>query len=261
MKITVFEAFAGYGSQCMALERLKSAHSDFDYELVGWSEIDKNAIKLHDACHPDGIGKNYGDITKIDWASVPNFDLFTYSFPCQSISSAGLQHGFAEGSGTRSSLLWECRKVVKAKHPKYMLMENVKALLQEKFRPVFRLWEQEVAKAGYDNYVKVLNAADYNVPQARERVFMVSIRRDDNQTSYFFPNPVPLAKSVKDILEDSVDDSYYLSDKMLDYFERVTADKTHNHNFRPVVPDGGRQTFFSLTTHSCDRVDGNFIKE
>lgn len=111
-KIRVFTAFSGYDSQCLALERLKRDYPSFDYELIGWSEIDKYAIQAHNALFPDWAECNYGDISKIDWAQVPDFDLFTYSSPCQDFSNAGLQRGGEEGSGTRSSLLWECRKAM-----------------------------------------------------------------------------------------------------------------------------------------------------
>ena len=124
MKLRVFTSFSGYDSQLMALRDIGA-----DYECVGWSEIDKWAIKAHNAVFPELAGRNYGDITKIDWNAVPNFDLFTYSFPCTDISSAGKQKGFEEDSGTRSSLLWECRRPIAAKHPKFLLMENVKALI------------------------------------------------------------------------------------------------------------------------------------
>ena len=132
-KIRVFEAFAGYGSQSMALHRL-----GIDYEVVGISEIDKYAIQAYMAVHGDT--PNYGDISNIEWESVPDFDLFTYSFPCQDISVVGVQKGLSEGSGTRSSLLWECRKAIESKRPKYLLMENVKALTQNKFRPYLKKW-------------------------------------------------------------------------------------------------------------------------
>ena len=93
MKIKVFTAFSGYDSQCMALDMVKENHPDFDYELVGWSEIDKYACQMHDVFYPQWSERNYGDISKIDWVEVPDFDLFTFSFPCQSISNAGLQDG------------------------------------------------------------------------------------------------------------------------------------------------------------------------
>ncbi len=175
-KIRIFEAFAGYGSQAMAAKRLQR---DFpgvvEFEFVGISEIDPNAVKAYGAVH--GGTPNFGDISEIDWDGVPDFDLFTYSFPCQDISNAGRQHGFAEGSGSRSSLLWECEKAIRAKRPRWLLMENVKALVQEKFKPDFYRWVNRLSDYGYASYWEVLNAKDYGVPQNRERVFMVSILR------------------------------------------------------------------------------------
>lgn len=131
MKLRVFEAFAGYGSQSIALDLLSQSFPDFQFETVGISEIDKFAIKAYNALHGDTI-PNHGDITKIDWTQTADFDLFTYSFPCQDISSAGKQRGFSEGSGTRSSCLWACSNAIEKKLPRFLLMENVKALTQKK---------------------------------------------------------------------------------------------------------------------------------
>lgn len=132
MTLKVFTAFSGYDSQCMALDRMK-----INYELVGRSEIDKYAIMAHNAIYPQYKDRNFGDISKIDWENVPDFDLFTYSFPCTDISIAGQQKGLEEGSGTRSGLLWECKKAIELKRPKYLLMENVKALIQKKVFAIF----------------------------------------------------------------------------------------------------------------------------
>ena len=203
--LKVFTAFSGYDSQCMALDRL-----GVDYELVGWSEIDKYAIIAHDAVYPQWKDRNFGDICKIDWDYVPDFDLFTYSFPCTDISSAGLQKGLEEGSGTRSSLLWECKKAIDTKKPKYLLMENVKALTSHKFLPYLHKWMSYLDGLGYSNYAKVLNAKDYGVPQNRERLFMVSIL---GECKYEFPFPFELKLRLKDVLENNVDESYYISDK------------------------------------------------
>lgn len=203
--MNVFTAFSGYDSQLMALRDIGA-----DYECVGWSEIDKWAIKAHNAVFPELVGRNYGDITRIDWNAVPDFDLFTYSFPCTDISNAGEQRGFDEGSGTRSSLLWECRKPIISKRPKYLLMENVKALVSKKYRPLFLKWDKWLRALGYVNHPAVLNAKDFGVPQNRERVFMLSIL---NGSLYEFPHPVRLEKRLKDILEPEVDEKYYLSEK------------------------------------------------
>ncbi len=105
-KIRVFEAFAGYGSQAMALKRLQRTFpNDVDFEFVGTSEIEPAAIKAYKAIH--GECNNWGDISAIKWSEVPDFDLFTWSFPCQDISNAGKQGGLSKESGTRSSLAWE----------------------------------------------------------------------------------------------------------------------------------------------------------
>lgn len=206
--LRVFTSFSGYDSQCLALDRV-----GIPYELVGWSEIDPFAIQAHNALYPQYADRNAGDITKIDWSQVPDFDLFTYSFPCTDISNAGLQKGLSEGSGTRSGLLWECRKAIETKMPKYLMMENVKALLSEKFKPEFYRWRDYLTSLGYENYTKIINATECGIPQNRERVFMVSILGDHKP--FHFPAPFPLEKRLKDVLEDDVDKKYFLSDKAI----------------------------------------------
>ena len=213
-KLKVFTAFSGYDSQCMALERLKEDFEDFDYELVGWSEIDKPAIKTHNAVFPEYTDRNYGDISKINWDEVPDFDLFTYSSPCQSFSISGKQEGGEEGSGTRSSLLWECRRAIEIKRPKYCVLENVKALVSNKFIDLFNRWVKTVDSFGYKSNWKILNASDYNIPQGRERVFLVSIRIDDDDPGdYYFPAAMERTRSINDFLEDKVDEDFYQDDR------------------------------------------------
>ena len=199
--IKVFESFAGIGTQRMGLER-----AGIDHEVVGICEIDKFAINSYQAIH--GETKNYGDISKIDPKDLPDFDLFTYSFPCQDLSMAGKQKGFDKGSGTRSSLLWECERIIEAKRPKYLLMENVKALTFKKNKPGYEKWLEILTSLGYTNYSKVLNAKDYGIPQNRERVFCISILGDED---FKFPEKQVLETRLKDILEHNVDEKYYLS--------------------------------------------------
>lgn len=222
--LRVFTAFSGYDSQCMALDRI-----GIPYELVGWSEIDVHAIKSHDAVYPQWADRNKGDISKIDWSEVPDFDLFTYSSPCQDWSAAGLQKGGEEGSGTRSSLLWECRKAIVTKKPKYLLLENVKALTSKKFMPYLQKWIDELESYGYVSKWQVLNSKDYGVPQNRERVFLVSILRTEDEPNpvYHFPKPFPLTRRLKDVLESNVPESYYLSKAHLDRLRK-------NMDFRDV---------------------------
>ena len=205
--LRVFEAFAGYGSQSIALRNL-----GIEYEVVAISEIDKYAIKAYEAIH--GPTNNLGDISKIDPKDIPDHDLFTYSFPCQDLSVVGKQAGL--GKGTRSGLLYECEKVIEAKKPKYLLLENVKNLVGKKFKSQFDKWLDYLESLGYTNYWKVLNAKDYGIPQNRERVFVVSIL--GGHKPYEFPKAIPLDKYIADILENEVDEKYYLS-KEVGYIE------------------------------------------
>lgn len=215
MKIKVFTLFSGYDSQCMALDKLKAKYPQFDYELIGCAEIDKSAIDAHNAVYPQWAERNYGDVSKINWEQVPDFDLLTYSSPCQDFSSAGKMMGGEEGSGTRSSLLWEVKKAIIAKKPKYLLMENVSALVSERFIRTFNEWQLELSKLGYSNFAQILNARQYGIPQNRERIFMVSIL--DCKDGFYFPTPKPLNTKLRDLLEDNVDESYYLSEEQISW--------------------------------------------
>ena len=254
-----FFAFEGYNSQGLALNRLKQNYPDFDWVCVGRSEIDKYAIQAADALFPESKDKNFGDISKISWSDVPDFDLFTMSSPCQDFSQAGLQKGGAEGSGTRSSLLWECRRAILAKKPKYIVFENVKALVSQKFLPYFLKWQNELASYGYSNFAKVLNARDFGIPQNRERIFMVSIL--DENANYHFPEPFPLDKRLKDVLEEDVDEKYYLSKKIIDTFierNKINEDKGNGFKFEPTDGDCVASSVLTMPgSRPCD----NYIKE
>lgn len=258
IEIRTFEAFAGYGSQLMALRRLERDYPGMiKVTPIGISEIDPHAIKAYKSVHGDV--KNYGDISKIDWAQVPDFDLFTYSFPCQSISNAGLQHGFLEGSNTRSSLLWECRNAIIAKKPKWLLMENVAALVQAKFIKLFNKWQLELESYGYKNFAKVLNAKNYGVPQNRERIFMVSIL--DENAKFEFPQPMPLTRKLKDVLEKDVDERYYLSYekiKGLNLISQKQKEKNRGFLFKP--KDEQSQYANAITTMAGQSQTDNFVK-
>ena len=255
MELRVFTAFSGYDSQCMALDR-----AGIDYELVGWSEIDKYAIAAHNAVYPQYAGCNYGDISRIDWAQVPDFDLFTYSSPCQDFSKAGLQRGGTKGSGTRSSLLWECERAIAAKRPKYLLFENVAALVSQKFIRLFNEWQLLLERMGYTNFTQVLNAKDYGIPQNRERVFMVSVR--DCGQAYYFPQPIPLTKRIKDVLEDNVPEEYNLSMRMLEWLDernlKCLCKDTKGFMFKPKY---GNDIANALRANGAFSPTDNAIKE
>lgn len=185
-KLRIFEGFAGYGGGSFALKRLKESHPEFDYEVVGYSEIDKFASELFDANHKDAKGnkiKNWGDITQIDPydKNFPDFDMFTGGFPCQPFSTAGMQKGEDDPYG-RGIMFKQIMRICEAKKPKYILMENVKGILSNKFADTRKSMEEMLRKMGYvsditDNeenpLVKaLLNSKDYGIPQNRERVWM-----------------------------------------------------------------------------------------
>lgn len=209
--LTVNELFSGIGAQRKALERLGIAH-----EVVGVCEIDRYAIQSYEAIF--GKTYNYGDICTAE--RLEYADLWTYSFPCQDISVAGNQKGIS--SETRSGLLYQVQRLLEVakdegKLPRYLLLENVKNLVGKKFKSQFDDWLFYLDQLGYDTYWQVLNAKHYGIPQNRERVFAISIRKDLNQ-NFEFPKPEELKIKLKDILEDEVDEKYYISNDKVEKF-------------------------------------------
>lgn len=204
--IRIIELFAGIGSQTQALK-----NAGIEHESVAISEIDKYALQTYEYLH--GPVRNLGDISLIDPNNVPDCDLITYSFPCQDLSVAGAQSGAEEGSGTRSSLLWECKKIFEAKKPKYLLMENVKNLVGTTHKPNFDKWLAYLESLGYTNYWSVLNAVDYGVPQNRERVFCVSILNP--KQDFVFPAAQERKIKLKDILDpkERIPANMYMNDR------------------------------------------------
>lgn len=212
--LRLIELFAGIGSQTQALTNIGIAH-----RVVAISEIDKYAIQSYEAMH--GIANNLGDIRKIE--ELPDADLWTYSFPCQDISVAGKGAGIKEG--TRSGLLFEVERLLrvaseKGTLPKYLLLENVKNLVSKKFKADFDKWLDFLAELGYTNYWKVLNAKDYGIPQNRERVFCVSIRGEHKP--FVFPKPKELTIRLRDMIDEMVDEKFYLKESTIRSILRST---------------------------------------
>lgn len=175
------------------------------------------------------LTNNLGDISRIDKLSYA--DLWTISSPCQSISVAGKMDGLEKGSGTRSSLVWDSARLLqKAKEdsilPKYLLMENVKNLVSKKFKEQFDMICNTLDEIGFNVYWKVLNAKDCGIPQNRERVFLIGIRKDIDNGTYEFPKPFDTGIRLKDVLDKEVDEKYYLSDTIIKGFEK------HNENHK-----------------------------
>lgn len=228
--ITINELFSGIGAQVAALKRI-----GVKFNVVGISEIDKYAIKSYEAIN--GKTRNYGDISKVE--SIDYADLWTYSFPCTDISLAGKQEGLTDKTGkqTRSGLLFEVERLLRksvedGNQPKYLLLENVKNLVGKKFKPEFDKWLKTLDSLGYNNYWKVLNAKDYGVPQNRERVFVVSIRKDVDTHGYTFPEPFKLERRLKDVLEANVDEKYYLKQDLVETFIKRLAKREVSNTIR-----------------------------
>ncbi len=205
--IKILSLFSGIGAFEKALENL-----DINYELVNYCEIDKIASYAYSLLHDVKEEMNLGDITKVNLSELKDFDLLTYGFPCQDISLAGKKRGIIEGK-TRSGLLFEALKIIKEKKPKYAIAENVKNLVSKMFTDDFNNMLKELDELGYNSYWKVLNSKDYGSPQSRERVFIVSIRKDIDNNTFKFPEPLNEIKTLNDVTEKSnIDEKYYCKD-------------------------------------------------
>ena len=220
--------FSGIGSPEQALKNL-----GVEFELFGFSEIDKYAIKSYCAVHGVDESLNLGDITKIDIESLPlDIDLITHGSPCQDFSVAGSGKGGDIGTGTRSSLMWNTVAICEHCKPKYVIWENVKNVLSKKHRHNFDKYLEEMERMGYNNFYQVLNAKDYGVPQNRERIFVISIRKDIEK-DFKFPKGFDNGIRLKDILEEEVEEKYYINtekaEKLIQEF-KSTNKKTLNIN-------------------------------
>lgn len=257
--LTVNELFTGIGAFRKALIRMGLPH-----KVVGISEIDRFAIKSYEAIY--GEVRNYGDISKVE--KLDYADLWTYGFPCQDISLAGKQAGVVQGV-TRSGLLYEVERLLRrAKEdgelPKYLIMENVKNLVGKKFKNDFMAWCRTLEELGYKNEWRVLSAADYGVPQKRERVFCVSVRADLGQ-KFSFPEPVELNKRLVDVLEplEEIDERYFLSDGYMECFVNHSDRCKENgigYRFEPIERES-TEFVKTVTTKEGQRTYSNFIVE
>lgn len=248
---------SGYDSQAIAMDMLQQRYPDFRWELKAWSEFDPEsnrplaeqpAVVAHNLLFPQYKDLNRGDMTKADWSDLADagIDLLTYSTPCQSISQAGKREGIKKGSGTRSAVLWSTEMAVEHLRPKVLLQENVRALINSVNMPDFREWCSLLGSYGYVNFLApsfpiswaknkrekktvpgILNAKHYGVAQNRERVYMISIRRDVlGDSQYEFPRPFPLQSCIADILEENVSEKFFLKpDSVIKFLSKNEADQ------------------------------------
>lgn len=236
----ILELFAGIGAASKALENLGIEH-----EIVDAVEIDKYAVKAFNAIH----GTNFVPQDICEWDKDIECDLIMHGSPCQDFSIAGRQAGGDKDSGTRSSLMYETLRIVEKLKPKYVIWENVKNLLSKKHRHNFDAYLEAMTKLGYANNYQVLNAKNYGVPQNRERVFTVSILGEGN---FKFPEPIPLEKKLKDVLETEVEEKYYLTDAQVASFVASTKkaeSKGNGFKFEPIERERERES----CAHDCHK--------
>lgn len=261
--IRLIELFAGIGAQAKALENL-----GVNFEHYRICEFDKYAVASYNAVH--GTSFTTSDITQIHSEDLGIIEtdkyeyIMTYSFPCTDLSKAGKQQGMSRESGTRSGLLWEVERLLieitkrGGQLPQILLMENVPDVLSEKNRKDFFSWCEFLESLGYTSKYAILNAKDFGVPQNRERCFMLSWLGEDYY--YDFPNKQPLAVRLKDVLEPSVDEKYYLSEKTIKYFIQHTQESIEKGNGFRFEPTDGNVVGKTITTRAGSRMDDNFIK-
>lgn len=229
--IRLIELFAGIGAQAKALENL---HANFEHYKV--CEFDKYALASYNAIHNTDF--KVSDITQLHASDLEIVDtdkyeyILTYSFPCQSLSLAGKQEGMEENSNTASSLLWEVKRILSEckKLPQILLMENVPQVHSKKNIDNFEKWQNFLTSLGYKNYWQDLNAKDYGIPQNRNRCFMISILNSED--IYSFPEKEELKLRLKDMLEEEVEEKYYLSDVAI---SKIVNWKAHQKPFERVL--------------------------
>ncbi len=170
-------------------------------------ENDKYAPKSYCAIHNINENLNKGDIIQANTNELEDIDVLVYSPPCQAFSVAGKRLGIKDARG---ALFYHTLPIIKSKKPKYALMENVKGLVNKGMRNLFNDMLRELELLGYNNYWKILNAKDYSIPQNRERVFIISTRKDIDSKDFEFPLPYDNGLKLKDFLEDEVDEKYYI---------------------------------------------------
>ena len=254
-KIKVLELFGGIGACTQAFKK-----AGINHEIVDYVEIDKYAVASYNAIN----GTEFKPQDICLWDKDINVDLICHGSPCQNFSIAGDQAGGDEGSGTKSSLMYETIRIVKKIRPKYIIWENVKNLLSSTHFHNFKAYLDVMDELGYDSYYQVLNGVDFGIPQARQRVFTISIRKDLKQ--YFeFPEKKPLNITMQDLFEDESDINprFYLSNKMIDYCTGVNQRESkfpRGERFLSNLNRKDQTVANTITTLPGQRPYDNFVK-
>lgn len=231
----------------MTENKEKNNYCEKNWKLVNFCEFDKYATSSYCAIHNEDGSKNLGDITKVDETKLEPFNMICGGSPCQDFSVAGKQKGsvwtckdcgheynpltvhWSErdkcpccGSNniekTRSSLLVEYLRVIRANKPNFGMYENVKNIVGKQFKDTFKMFTDELDEYGYNVYWKVLNAKDYGIPQNRERVYLIFIKKELDNGKFTYPEPFDNGMRLKDILEENVNEKFYISEDKVQRF-------------------------------------------
>lgn len=253
-----------YPSKSVMADYLSELNIGYDFKNQKAYDWHRNTRDIEKYYLATVISNQAGDISRVQ--RLEKSDLWTYSFPCTDISTAGLQKGLKDENGnqTRSGMLYEVKRLLdiafeEQKEPDYLLMENVKNLVGKKFIKDFDEWLRYLDERGYRTYWQVTNGKDCGIPQNRERVFAVSIKKNlDN--GYEFPRKIKLEKRLKDVLESNVAEKYYLSEKLLAGFVKHTEDHKEKGNGFLFNPKSENDVASALTSHQGFAVTDNTIK-
>ena len=254
------------------IERIKGTSTNYNEPLT-LDQLNKKPIEwLRNAYNNCLATHNLINIMEVkghDLGELPKnqTSILTYSFPCQDLSLSGKRLGMAvsqKDGGTRSGLLWEVERLLEEREredktlPTILLMENVPEVVGKNNIAHFKKWEERLRQFGYSNYVEILNGKNYGIPQNRRRCFMVSILGD---YAYDFPCKIPLKYKLKDLLERDVDEKYYLSQEMIEFFTANTEKQKENGNGFRFSPSVGGSIAKCITTRAGCRMDDNFIQK
>lgn len=236
-KLKVLSLFSGIGAFEKALINL-----EIPFDLINFCEFDKYAAQSYQLLYNVPSNLNLGDVTKVDPKNIEDFNLMTYGFPCQSFSIAGNKLGFEDE--TRGNLFFESMRIVKEKKPKYLIAENVKGLVGHNKGHTFSTVLNCLEELGYNNYYEVLKSTDFDLPHSRERVFIVSIRKDVDDCKFTFPKGSPTKKTVADILDEN-NTERYLKKSLVKYLDPKYHTTYNSKNNVIKLFDGNVQGYFN----------------
>lgn len=225
--IRLLSLFSGIGAFEEALRNINQP-----FELVNYCEFQPHIAKAYSLVHNEPISKNLGDVTKVDETKLEDFDVMTFGFPCQDISTLGDQKGFfnEEGEKTRSGLFFDAIRIMKHKLPKVAIIENVRALVSKPMKENFEKMKELITDMGYNFYHTVMNTKDYGIPHSRNRFFGVCIRKDVDTNKFAFPEKQPLTTVASDYYDDAdtISDDHYLEEKHHKYFNEMRLKKKYS---------------------------------